>query len=105
MVDYANKKARDLPHFHAIVQASVRRFRPVFLTTVTTFGGLTPIILEQSRQAYQLIPMAISLGFGIVFATSIMLLIVPCFYLVLEDWKEWFSQNIRQSQEKIHSNE
>jgi hypothetical protein len=55
------------------------------LTTLTTFGGLAPIILERSSQAFYLIPMAISLGFGIVFATSIILLIVPCLYLALED--------------------
>lgn len=85
MVDYANRKARELPVNEAILQAGVRRFRPIALTTLTTFGGLTPIILEQSRQAYQLIPMAISLGFGIVFATAIMSIIVPCFYLVLND--------------------
>ncbi len=85
MVDFANKKRQSMPVFNAIHEAGVRRFRPIVLTTLTTFGGLTPIILEQSRQAYQLIPMAISLGFGIVFATSIILIIVPCFYLVLED--------------------
>ena len=85
MVDYANKKARHLSQYDAILEAGVRRFRPIILTTLTTFGGLTPIILEQSRQAYQLIPMAISLGFGIVFATVIILIIVPCFYLVLDD--------------------
>tara|TARA_R110002153_G_scaffold42106_5_gene120013 strand:+ start:80 stop:340 length:261 start_codon:yes stop_codon:yes gene_type:complete len=55
------------------------------LTTMTTFGGLAPIILETSSQAYYLIPMAISLGFGIVFATAIILVIVPCLYLTLED--------------------
>jgi hypothetical protein len=55
------------------------------LTTLTTFGGLAPIILERSSQAQYLIPMAISLGFGIVFATSIILVIVPCLYLALED--------------------
>ncbi len=85
MVDFANKKAKEISRFDAILEAGVRRFRPIVLTTLTTFGGLTPIILEQSRQAYQLIPMAISLGFGIVFATAIILVIVPCFYLVLED--------------------
>lgn len=63
----------------------MRRFRPIALTTLTTFGGLTPMILETSRQAANLIPMAISLGFGIVFATSIILIIVPCLYLILED--------------------
>ncbi|WP_018983963.1 efflux RND transporter permease subunit [Salinimonas chungwhensis] len=87
MVDYANRRAAEVPVYDAILEAGVRRFRPIALTTMTTFGGLTPIILEQSRQAYQLIPMAISLGFGIVFATAIMSIIVPCFYLILEDAK------------------
>lgn len=89
MVDYANKKASHLTQFEAILEAGVRRFRPIILTTLTTFGGLTPIILEQSRQAYQLIPMAISLGFGILFATAIILIIVPCFFLVLDDLLNW----------------
>ncbi len=85
MIDYANKKRGDLSAFDAIHEAGLRRFRPIMLTTFTTFGGLTPIILETSRQAYHLIPMAISLGFGIVFATSIILVIVPCLYMILED--------------------
>jgi multidrug efflux pump subunit AcrB len=85
MVDYANRRRASHSAFEAIHQAGLRRFRPIILTTLTTFGGLTPIILETSRQASYLIPMAISLGFGIIFATSIILLIVPCLYLVLED--------------------
>lgn len=85
MIDYANRKREGMSAFEAIHQAGLRRFRPIMLTTVTTFGGLTPIILETSRQAYYLIPMAISLGFGIVFATSIILVIVPCLYMILED--------------------
>lgn len=85
MIDYTNKKRQDQAAFSAILDAGVRRFRPILLTTLTTFGGLTPIILETSRQATYLIPMAISLGFGIVFATSIILVIVPCLYLSLED--------------------
>ena len=85
MVDYANRSRADKSAFDAIHQAGLRRFRPIILTTLTTFGGLTPIILETSRQAYYLIPMAISLGFGIIFATSIILLIVPCLYMMLED--------------------
>jgi len=60
-------------------------FRLIILTTLTTFGGLTPIILETSRQAVYLVPMAISLGFGIVFATEIILVLVPCLYMILED--------------------
>ncbi|MDX1617950.1 MAG: efflux RND transporter permease subunit [Balneolaceae bacterium] len=85
MIDLANKKRSDHTSYDAIHEAGLRRFRPIILTTLTTFGGLTPIILETSRQAYHLIPMAISLGFGIIFATSIILVIVPCLYMILED--------------------
>ena len=85
MVDHANRHREGGTPFQAIHQAGIRRFRPILLTTLTTFAGLTPIIMETSRQAYYLVPMAISLGFGIVFATSIILLIVPCLYLILED--------------------
>ncbi|PRX48858.1 efflux RND transporter permease subunit [Salegentibacter salegens] len=85
MIDFANKKRENSSVYEAIHEAGLRRFRPIMLTTLTTFGGLTPIILETSSQAEYLIPMAISLGFGIVFATSIILVIVPCLYLVLED--------------------
>lgn len=85
MIDYANKKRDSLSIYQAIHEAGIRRFRPIMLTTLTTFGGLTPIILETSSQAFYLIPMAISLGFGIIFATTIILVIVPCLYLALED--------------------
>ncbi|MCT8338713.1 efflux RND transporter permease subunit [Flavobacteriaceae bacterium TK19130] len=86
MIDYANKQRKEGNSIYdSIHEAGLRRFRPIMLTTLTTFGGLTPIILETSSQAFYLIPMAISLGFGIVFATSIILIIVPCLYLLLED--------------------
>ena len=85
MIHYANKQREEVSAFDAIHKAGLRRFRPIALTTLTTFGGLTPIILETSRQAYHLIPMAVSLGFGIIFATAIVLIIVPCLYLILED--------------------
>jgi multidrug efflux pump subunit AcrB len=89
MVDHANRSRREqMSAYEAIHQAGLRRFRPIMLTTMTTFGGLTPIILESSRQAYHLVPMAISLGFGIVFATSIMLVVVPCLYMMLEDLRD-----------------
>ena len=85
MVHAANGFAADCAPVEAIQRAAVRRFRPILLTTLTTFGGLTPIILEGSSQARHLIPMAISLGFGILFATAIILVIVPCLYLVQQD--------------------
>lgn len=63
----------------------MRRFRPIILTSLTTFFGLAPLIFEGSVQARYLIPMAISLGFGILFATGIVLILVPSIYMVVED--------------------
>jgi multidrug efflux pump subunit AcrB len=93
LVDYANKQQRKgtLPA-KAIREAGIRRFRPVLLTTLTTFGGLAPMIFETSRQARFMIPMALSLGFGIVFATVITLALVPCLYLIVEDIRRLSSQ-------------
>jgi multidrug efflux pump subunit AcrB len=94
MVSYANRQRDRLGPAQAIYEAGVRRFRPILLTTLTTFGGLTPIITETSLQAVYLIPMAVSLGFGIVFATALILFLVPCLYLVLEDLKSLFSARL-----------
>jgi len=69
----------------AVIEGSRRRFRPIVLTSITTFLGLAPMIFETSTQARFLIPMAISLGFGIMFATFVILLLVPALYLILED--------------------
>jgi multidrug efflux pump subunit AcrB len=92
MIDYANRhRGDDTSAFEAIHRAGLRRFRPIMLTTLTTFGWLAPIIWETSNQASHLIPMAISLGFGIVFATSLILLLVPCIYVVLEDVIDFFA--------------
>lgn len=86
MIDYANRRrAAGVGAFAAIHEAGVRRFRPILLTTLTTFGGLAPMIFETSRQARFMIPMALSLGYGILFATAITLLLVPCLYLIVED--------------------
>ena len=69
----------------AVVQAAMIRFRPIVLTSLTTFFGLAPMIFESALQARFIIPMAISLGFGILFGTVIILTIVPSVYLILED--------------------
>ena len=69
----------------AVHQAGIQRFRPIILTTLTTFGGLSPMIFETSRQARFLIPMALSLGYGILFATMITLVLVPSLYLIVDD--------------------
>ncbi|THB78215.1 MAG: efflux RND transporter permease subunit [Desulfobacteraceae bacterium] len=86
LIDFANRRRREgMLLKDAVRMAGVQRFRPILLTTLTTCGGLAPIILETSRQAKFLIPMAISLGFGILFATFITLVMVPCLYMILED--------------------
>ena len=74
----------------AIHQAPIRRFRPVLLTSLTTFLGLAPMIFSTSLQARFMIPMAISLGFGILFSTAITLGLVPALYLIIEDIKHRF---------------
>lgn len=84
-------REKGMPLVQAIIAGSSRRFRPIFLTTLTTFGGLAPMILETSNQARLMVPMAISLGFGILFATFITLVLLPCLYLALEDIKALFS--------------
>ena len=76
--------------YEAVIQGGMRRFRPILLTSLTTFMGLMPMIFESSVQARFLIPMAISLGFGILFATVLILLIVPAIYLVIEDLRGLF---------------
>ena len=70
---------------NAITQGAAIRFRAIILTSLTTFAGLTPMLLEKSLQAKFLIPMAVSLGFGVLFATFITLLLIPCGYMILED--------------------
>lgn len=98
MIDFANKKRQQGESaYNAIQLAGMRRLRPILLTTVTTFCGLAPMIFETSRQAKFLIPMAISLGYGILFATVIVLLLVPAMYLILEDMRHFFAANSQSS--------
>lgn len=102
MVDYANEKVRDgMSPYEAICSSGVRRFRPIMLTTVSTFGGLAPMIFETSRQAKFMIPMAISLGYGILFATAITLLLVPCLYLIIDDLRRLFGTSPGLEPDKI----
>ena len=74
----------------AVLISGVRRFRPIFLTSITTFAGLMPLMLDRAIHAQFLKPMAVSLGFGILFATAITLLLIPAAYLFLEDLKAFF---------------
>lgn len=89
LIDFANRERdRGREVAQAILNAATTRFRAVILTTLTTFGGLAPMIFETSRQARFLIPMAISLGFGILFATLITLILIPSLFLMIEDLRK-----------------
>ena len=86
LIDFINKDlARGAKLLDAIRDAGADRFRPIVLTSITTFGGLTPMMLEQSLQAKFMIPMAVSLAFGVVFATFVSLFLVPATYHILDD--------------------
>lgn len=86
LVDYVNRHRKtEATLYQAVEKAGARRFRPILLTSLTTFVGLMPMLTETDMQAKFLIPMAVSLGFGILFATAICLILLPSLYLVLED--------------------
>lgn len=92
MVDTANRYRleENMSAWEAIRNAGLRRFRPIMLTSLTTFGGLAPMIMETSVQARFLIPMAISLGFGILITLPFIHITVPAVYLIVEDIKRVF---------------
>ena len=91
LVDFINKKREEGGDLLETVKlAGAARFRPVMLTSLTTFIGLMPLLFEKATQAQFLIPMAVSLGFGIIFATLITLLLVPVNYLLMERFQGWF---------------
>lgn len=90
LVDFINKRRLANESLDdAVLTAGRSRFRPVMLTSLTTFIGLMPLLFEKATQAQFLIPMAVSLGFGIIFATFITLLLVPVNYLLVEDLKRF----------------
>ena len=87
MVDFINKYRKEGSSIEkAVLEAGPRRFRPIFMTSLTTFAGLTPLLFEKSIQAKFIIPMAVSLAFGVLFATVITLFLVPISYLILEKY-------------------
>lgn len=98
MVDFVNKAIADgTDKMTAVVQSGMKRFRAILLTSMTTFAGLVPMLLEDSLQAQEIIPMAISLAFGIVFATVITLLLIPSLYMILDDLNTWWQGRSAES--------
>ena len=103
LMDFVNERHRSgLPMDEAIVDAARVRFRPILLTSLTTFLGVFPLIIERSIQAQFLIPMAVSLGFGILFATGILMMCVPALAMFQHDmagrlrrrWKRGRSKDV-----------
>ncbi|MFT5691662.1 MAG: multidrug efflux pump subunit AcrB [Oceanicoccus sp.] len=89
LVDYANRQRRSGKELtESILEACVVRFRPIMLTSVTTFVGLVPLMSTATPATAPFIPMAVSLAWGVLFATFITLLLVPCLYLMVEDWMQ-----------------
>ena len=86
MIDFINRiRASGVPLYDAVIMGAQRRFRPIVLTTLTTFFALVPMLAETSVQARFLVPMAVSLAFGVLFGTQIILMLVPALYMILED--------------------
>ncbi len=93
LVDHINRSRRRGVHIlEAICSVGIVRFRPIALTSITTFGGLLPLMFADSVQAQFLVPMAISLGFGVMFATTISLIFIPCLYAVLYDVEKYLER-------------
>ncbi|EDP59626.1 efflux RND transporter permease subunit [Vibrio sp. AND4] len=91
MTDYVNQvREKGMSIKQAVVAAGCARFRAITLTSITTFAGVLPIMFETSLQARFVIPMAVALGFAVLFATVLTLILVPCLYLMLEDIKNIF---------------
>ncbi|MEL7362182.1 MAG: efflux RND transporter permease subunit, partial [Bacteroidota bacterium] len=108
MIDFINERRRNgAPMREAVIEGAKERFRPILLTTVTTFLGVAPITFEQSLQAQFLIPMAASLGFGIVFATGVLMLLVPALAMVEYNVERGFKTRIlgrdEEEVEVVHS--
>ena len=91
MIDFINKaRQAGVPMRQAVIESGTKRFRAIMLTSFTTAAGLTPIMLEGSVHAQAVIPTAISLSFGIIFATVITLFLVPSLYMMQQDGLAWF---------------
>lgn len=102
MVDYINKSRESgIVMKTAVLEAGCRRFRAIMLTSLTTFIGLMPIMTETSMQAQMVIPMATSLAFGVLFATVVTLMLIPCLYLVIEDIKKLVGSKSRVDEQHI----
>jgi len=96
LMNFINNRFKKMNRIVAVVFSSKHRFRPIILTTLTTFGGLFTLMIKTRGEAAFLAPMAIALGFGLVFATLITLFLIPCLYLIVDDTKIYLQERWAQ---------
>jgi multidrug efflux pump subunit AcrB len=97
LVDFAKRmRAQGWHRIDAVIEAGRVRARPILLTSITTFLGISPLIFFATGQTAFLSPMAVSLGFGLLFATLLILIALPCFYLIADDVRQWSCRHIRR---------
>jgi len=96
LVDFAKRLRREgWERIDAVVEAGRVRIRPILLTSITTFLGISPLIFFATGQTAFLSPMAVSLGIGLLFATVLILIAIPCFYVIADDMRQWFAPRTR----------
>jgi multidrug efflux pump subunit AcrB len=96
LIDFTKKlRAEGKNRIDATLEACNVRARPIILTSVTTFLGVSPLIFFATGQTKFLSPMAVSLGFGLLFATILILIVLPCFYLIMDDLKEMILNKLK----------
>ncbi len=99
LIDFINARTREgVPIYEALIESGERRFRPIMLTSMTTIAGLIPLMMEKSFQAQLLIPMATSLAFGLMLGTTLILVLVPTFYLLYDKLIRIFGLKLFQDQ-------
>ncbi len=94
VIFYRQIRDAGMSTYQALEEAACKRLRAVLLTSLTTIAGLTPLLFETSRQAQFLIPMAVSIAFGLAFATLLILLVIPAMLSIYEDAHDWFGGDV-----------
>jgi len=101
LIDFINRAVRSGTEFEqAVIESGKARFRPVMLTSITTIAGLFPLLLERSFQAQFLIPMAVSICFGLLVATVLTLLYVPALYLIVKDIRNSIVLRLKKTEDR-----
>jgi multidrug efflux pump subunit AcrB len=101
LVDFINRNRRlhGMGLREAVIDSGMSRFRPIFLTSVTTFMGLMPLMVTRDFDTAPFVPLAVSLGFGVVFSTAITLVLIPALYVILEDFLSLFRDDAESNAE------